>query len=291
MRTTLTLLRPHHPLPPRLAQSACTLRRAPRRCHQHLVRVRVRVRVRVGVRVGVRVRFRVRVRVRFLPPAPAGTSSTAVRSSTPCGSAILGMAWSVTIRIMWTFRGTAHAPALSALTAAQKRSDQVGRRTSAALLPSSARLGPDAIQEAVSCATLDAAETALIAAGRLSETTVLAATVSLSVSTSDIFGYPKANTLSQGGITNDGAKRARQGADRTWRYRSSSGRRTWYMVQGKQRSANVQAPSSAVQQACRGAPARRQLRSGLGGQSGPTRLPHHVARSMPCTASTIDLSH
>eukprot|EP00964_Phaeocystis_antarctica_P013745 scaffold7545_cov42-Phaeocystis_antarctica.AAC.2 len=36
------------------------------------------------------------------------------------------------------------------------------------------------------------------------------------------------------------------------------------MVQGKQRSANVQAPSSAVQQACRGAPARRQLRSGMG---------------------------
>eukprot|EP00964_Phaeocystis_antarctica_P016857 scaffold9290_cov63-Phaeocystis_antarctica.AAC.2 len=35
------------------------------------------------------------------------------------------------------------------------------------------------------------------------------------------------------------------------RYRSSSGRRTWYMVQGKQRSANVQAPSSAVQQGCR----------------------------------------
>ena len=107
-----------------------------------------------------------------VPPAPAGTSSTAVRSSTPCGSAIFGMAWSVTIRTMWTFRGTAHAPAFSALTAAQKRSDQVGWRTSAALLPSSARFGPDTIQDAVSCATLDAAETALTAAGRLS--TVLA---------------------------------------------------------------------------------------------------------------------
>ena len=32
-------------------------------------------------------------------------------------------------------------------------------------------------------------------------------------------------------------------------YRASSGWRTWYVVQGKQRSANVQAPSSAVQQA------------------------------------------
>eukprot|EP00964_Phaeocystis_antarctica_P124084 scaffold87773_cov60-Phaeocystis_antarctica.AAC.3 len=58
----------------------------------------------------------------------------------------------------------------------------------------------------------------------------------------------------RGGV--NGPDRVRTGHGR---YRSSSGRRTWYMVQGKQRSANVQAPSSAVQQACRGAPARRQL--------------------------------
>ena len=41
-------------------------------------------------------------------------------------------------------------------------------------------------------------------------------------------------------------------------YRANSGRRTWYMAQGKQRSANVHAPSSAVQQAYREALARQQ---------------------------------